>query len=78
MNLILVGVDIYDLVIYEEMDVMVVFFVECCKGKVIEEDVCKIFKDENYFGIMFVYMGKVYGLVSGVVYFIVDIVCLVF
>lgn len=53
---------------------MVVVFVECCKGKVIEEDVCKILLDENYFGIMFVYMNKVDGFVSGVVYFIVDIV----
>lgn len=31
----------------------------------------------NYFGIMFVYVGKVDGLVSGVVYLIGDIVCLV-
>lgn len=71
------GIVIYEFVIDLFFDELVVVFVECCKGKVIEEVVCKMFVDLNYFGIMFVYIGKVEGFVSGVVYFIGDIVCLV-
>lgn len=71
------GVDIFDLNIYEGMEEFVQVFVECCKGKVMEEQVCKVLLDENYFGIMFVYKGFVDGFVSGAVYFIVDMVCFV-
>lgn len=58
---------------------MVAVLVECCKGKMFEEDVCKVLvEDVNYFGVMLVYLGLVDGMVLGVIYLIVLIVCLVF
>lgn len=53
-------------------------FVEICKGKVIMEDVDCFLKDVNYFGVMLVKFGLVDGMVLGVIYLIVDIVCFVF
>ncbi|MEG0474120.1 MAG: phosphate acetyltransferase, partial [Carnobacterium sp.] len=43
-------------------------FVERRKGKVSEEQARELLKDENYFGTMLTYMGKVEGLVSGAVH----------
>lgn len=82
-NVVMVcGINILNFIIinlndYEKWDEMVEVFVECCNGKVIKEDVEKILKDVNYFGIMLIYMGIVDGMVSGVIYLIGDIVCFV-
>ncbi|MCG3084894.1 phosphate acetyltransferase [Anoxybacillus sp. LAT_35] len=59
---------------YEEMDEMVVAFVERRKGRVTEEDARNILLDENYFGTMLVYMGKAHGLVSGAAHSTADTV----
>jgi len=50
---------------YEEMDKLVVAFIERRKGKVTEEQAREILQDANYFGTMLVYMKQANGLVSG-------------
>src|SRR3712207_6479127 len=47
---------------------MVASFVERRKGKVSEDDARKLLLDENYFGTMLTYTGKVAGMVSGAVH----------
>ncbi|MEG0250025.1 MAG: phosphate acetyltransferase [Peptostreptococcus sp.] len=67
-NIDLNGVEIIDPANYDEFDAMVAAFVERRKGKVTEEDARKKLLDENYFGTMLTYMGKVDGMVSGAVH----------
>ncbi|WP_437130542.1 phosphate acetyltransferase [Peptostreptococcus russellii] len=67
-NIDLDGVEILDPVNYDEFDAMVAAFVERRKGKATEEDARKKLLDENYFGTMLTYMGKVDGMVSGAVH----------
>ncbi len=62
------GVEIIDPANYDEFDAMVESFVERRKGKASVEDARKILLDENYFGTMLTYMGKVDGMVSGAVH----------
>lgn len=67
-NIDLDGVEILDPANYDEFDAMVAAFVERRKGKATEEDARKKLLDENYFGTMLTYMGKVDGMVSGAVH----------
>lgn len=67
-NIDLDGVEILDPANYDEFDAMVEAFVERRKGKATEEDARKKLLDENYFGTMLTYMGKVDGMVSGAVH----------
>ena len=67
-NIDLDGVEIFDPANYDEFDAMVAAFVERRKGKATEEDARKKLLDENYFGTMLTYMGKVDGMVSGAVH----------
>lgn len=67
-NIDLDGVEILDPANYDEFDAMVAAFVERRKGKAAEEDARKKLLDENYFGTMLTYMGKVDGMVSGAVH----------
>lgn len=62
------NIEIIDQNNYEGLDEMVAAFVERRKGKVSEEQARELLKDENYFGTMLTYMGKVEGLVSGAVH----------
>ncbi|MDY5435767.1 phosphate acetyltransferase [Peptostreptococcus porci] len=62
------GIEILDPANYGEFDMMVDSFVERRKGKATKEDAQKILLDENYFGTMLTYMGKVDGMVSGAVH----------
>ena len=64
------GVNLSDLQIvdpknFEEFDKMVDAFVQRRKGKATVEQARDILKDPNYFGTMYVYMGKADGMVSG-------------
>lgn len=74
MNLSLQGIYIYDPATYEEMDQMVMAFVERRNGKVTEEEARRILLDENYFGTMLVYLDKAHGLVSGAAHTTADTV----
>lgn len=67
-NIDIEGVEIIDPANYEEFDAMVDAFVERRNGKVTVEDAKKKLLDENYFGTMLTYMGKVDGMVSGAVH----------
>lgn len=62
------GIEILDPANYGEFDMMVDSFVERRNGKATKEDAQKILLDENYFGTMLTYMGKVDGMVSGAVH----------
>ncbi len=62
------GIEILDPANYGEFDMMVDSFVERRKGKATKEDAQKKLLDENYFGTMLTYMGKVDGMVSGAVH----------
>lgn len=62
------GIEILDPANYEEFDMMVDSFVDRRSGKATKEDAQKILLDENYFGTMLTYMGKVDGMVSGAVH----------
>lgn len=62
------GIEIIDPNNYDGFDEMVKAFVERRKGKVNEEDARKILLDENYFGTMLTYLGKVDGMVSGAIH----------
>ncbi|ALV21922.1 phosphate acetyltransferase [Carnobacterium antarcticum] len=62
------NIEIIDQNNYEGLDELVAAFVERRKGKVSEEQARELLKDENYFGTMLTYMGKVEGLVSGAVH----------
>lgn len=53
---------------YDKMDEMIEAFVERRKGKETKEEAATILLNENYFGTMLTYMGKVNGLVSGAVH----------
>nr|WP_314277308.1 phosphate acetyltransferase [uncultured Peptostreptococcus sp.] len=68
------GIEILDVNNYPGFDEMVATFVERRKGKVSEEEAREILKDENYFGTMLTYMGKVDGMVSGAVHSTADTV----
>lgn len=59
------NIEIIDPTTYAEFDAMVAAFVERRKGKATPEEAKEICEDENYFGTMLVYMGKVDALVSG-------------
>lgn len=59
------GLEIIDPNNYDEFDQMVSDFVERRKGKATEEQAREQLLNENYFGTMLVYQGKVDGLVSG-------------
>ncbi|WP_304205571.1 phosphate acetyltransferase [Peptostreptococcus russellii] len=67
-NIDIEGVEIVDPANYDEFDAMVDSFVERRKGKATVEDAKKKLLDENYFGTMLTYMGKVDGMVSGAVH----------
>lgn len=67
-NIDIEGVEIVDPANYDEFDAMVDSFVERRKGKATIEDAKKKLLDENYFGTMLTYMGKVDGMVSGAVH----------
>lgn len=67
-NIDIEGVEIFDPANYDEFDAMVDSFVERRKGKATIEDAKKKLLDENYFGTMLTYMGKVDGMVSGAVH----------
>lgn len=67
-NIDIEGVKIVDPANYDEFDAMVDSFVERRKGKATVEDAKKKLLDENYFGTMLTYMGKVDGMVSGAVH----------
>lgn len=62
------GVEILNPSDYSEFDEMVDSFVQRRNGKVTEEDARKVLLDENYFGTMLTYMGKVDGMVSGAIH----------
>lgn len=62
------GIEILDPLNYNEFDSMVESFVDRRKGKVTKEEAQKILLDENYFGTMLTYMGKVDGMVSGAIH----------
>ncbi|SFE18100.1 phosphate acetyltransferase [Peptostreptococcus sp. D1] len=62
------GIEILDPASYGEFDMMVDSFVERRNGKATKEDAQKILLDENYFGTMLTYMGKVDGMVSGAIH----------
>lgn len=73
------GVDISKLEIidplnYDEIDTLVNAFVERRKGKATEEKAREILKDNNYFGVMLVYLKKADGLVSGAAHTTADTV----
>ncbi len=73
------GVDISKLEIidplkYDEIDNLVDAFVERRKGKATEEKAREILKDNNYFGVMLVYLKKADGLVSGAAHTTADTV----
>ncbi|HSH24588.1 MAG TPA: phosphate acyltransferase, partial [Massilibacterium sp.] len=53
---------------YDKMDEMIEAFFERRKGKETKEEAATILLNENYFGTMLTYMGKVNGLVSGAVH----------
>ena len=59
------GVEIIDPNTYEQYDEMVEKFVERRKGKATEEKARELLRNPNYFGTMYIYMGKADGMVSG-------------
>ena len=66
--------EIIDPTNYDQMDEMVRSFVARRNGKATEEDAKKVLQDENYFGVMLVYMDLADGLVSGAIHSTADTV----
>lgn len=67
-NVDLGSLEIIDPDKYEEFDAMVDAFVERRAGKASLEDARKILRTPNYFGTMYIYMGKAEGMVSGAIH----------